>query len=160
MDTEPDDLDIYAEFASVLPDDVAINGTRIEGSIQCARSIVPDGPEEGTGQIAAKLQHGQVLGNESLSHLMHGNIPDFVPLPFDTKVQHALACLQITDTQLAELFPPDAVVEQGGQDCPVTYTLEGVAWRRIEEPSRLSIAESRRAAFIGSVRPTTRLAST
>jgi hypothetical protein len=41
-----------------------------------------------------------------------------------------------------------AVVEQGSQNRAVTYALERICGRRIEQPAGLGVAQARRAAFI------------
>ena len=47
---------------------------------------------------------------------MHRHESDFVALPFDAEVYHALAALDVAHPEPAELLAPDAVVKQGGED--------------------------------------------
>lgn len=63
-------------------------------------------------------------------------------------MRHAPALLaKIEDPQLGQFLAAQAVVQQHRQDGPVALALQGVAWRRIEEPARLGVAQRRRLAF-------------
>jgi hypothetical protein len=57
---------------------------------------------------------------------VNGNKPDFVALALDTEVHDALAALHITQAEQAQLFAADAVIEQGGEDGPIPYTLNSL----------------------------------
>jgi len=75
---------------------------------------------------------------------VNGNKPDLVPLAFDAEMHHALPALQVAQPQQAQLLSSDAVIEQGGQYCPVPYTLQRVWGRGLQEPTRLGVTQRRR----------------
>src|ERR1700732_2053715 len=79
---------------------------------------------------------------------MHWHETNLAALAVDTKVHDALAALHIANTQQAEFFAADAVIEQGGQNRAVPYTLQRVDGRGLQQPAGLRVAEGRRAAFI------------
>jgi len=79
---------------------------------------------------------------------MHWNEPDLVPLALDAEVNDSLSALHVLDAQPAQLLAADAVIEQGGKDRAVAHALQRLIRRRIEQLSRLGVAECRRAAFI------------
>jgi hypothetical protein len=76
---------------------------------------------------------------------VNGNEPNLVALAFDAEMHDALAALHIAHPQQAQLFPADAVIEQGGEDRAIPYTLQRVQGRGLQQPPGLCIV---------SVRPT------
>ena len=79
---------------------------------------------------------------------MSGNKPDLATLAFDTEVRNTLPRQNIPQTQPAQLFLADGVIEQGGEYRPIADAFERVRRRRIEQPPRLRIAEGRGAALV------------
>jgi hypothetical protein len=55
-------------------------------------------------------------------------------------MEHPLPLLEIADAQRRELFPAQAVVEERGEDCPVTFAFEGGIGRCVEKQPGLLIA--------------------
>jgi hypothetical protein len=74
---------------------------------------------------------------------MNSDEADFGALTLETKMHHALAALHIAQPEQAQLLAPDAVIEQGGEDCPVAHSPKSVGRWRIEEPPRLGIPKGR-----------------
>ena len=80
---------------------------------------------------------------------MDRNKPDLAALAMHPKMHHTLTALQIAEPQPAEFLAADAVIEQGGEDGPISNALERTLGRRIKKLAGLSIAKRRRRTFIG-----------
>jgi len=93
--------------------------------VENAGPVVPR-DEEGTIQRPAMPGGRKRLFNEPLSNRMHGHETSLHTLALHSKMHHTLTALHIAHPQLAESLPADAVIEEGGQDRPVTDTLERV----------------------------------
>jgi len=96
----------------------------------------------------AVFPHFQVFADEAQRHRVNGNEPDFIPLSLNAEMHHALAALDVAQAEEAQLLTADAVIEQGGEDCPIAHAFERIARRRIEQPPRLGVAKGRGAALI------------
>ena len=96
----------------------------------------------------AAFRRLHVLLNESQHHRVNGDVPDFVALTVDTKMHDALAAVNVTKAQQTQLLAPDAVIEQGGEDCAIPYTLQRVRGWGLQQPSGLRVAEGRGAALV------------
>ena len=137
----------------ILHDDVVIDGARIEVLIKRPCAIVRHRPEEGRVQAfmahpPAVLPRFEVFTDKPQHHRVNGNKPDFVALAVDAKMHDALAALHIAQPEQAQLLTADAVIEQGGEDGAVPYTLQRVRGRGLQQTPHLRIAERRRAALI------------
>jgi hypothetical protein len=93
------------------------------------------------------LCFGQVGGDQTLRGDRQGNIADFLARAFNAQMPHALTALDVPDLQLAQLVPPDAVIEQYGQHRPVAFTLERIRRWSFQQPQRLVVAERRRCSL-------------
>lgn len=70
-------------------------------------------------------------------------------LAMNAQVLDTAPFLQIGDHQLSRLLAAQAVVQQHGQNRPITLAFERVGISRIEQGLGLVIAEGRCLAFIG-----------
>ena len=57
---------------------------------------------------------------------------------------HALAALDVSDFELAQLIPANAVIQQHGQHHPVALALQRLGRRGLQQQERLIVSERRR----------------
>ena len=96
------------------------------------------GRKRGASRLSCSLPpavfpHFQILPDEPQHHRVNGNEPDLVALALDAEVHDALAALHVAQPQQAQLFAPDAVIEQGGEYRAVPYTLQRVRGRGLQQ---------------------------
>jgi tetratricopeptide (TPR) repeat protein len=90
----------------------------------------------------------QILGDQPQGLHPHRHIAHLLPLPFNAKLQHSIAPLQIPDLQLTQFLPAHAMIGQRSQDCPIPLRLQRIPLGRSEQRSCLFIAERRRRPFL------------
>ena len=153
MHTQANHFGIDAGCFPILLNNIPIDGARLQMFIQSARAVVFHGTEE--RRIKAFMTHRatvfprfQIFANEPQYHRVNRNKTDLVAFAFDTEVHDALAALNVAQPQKAKLFAADAVIEQGGDNGTVPYTLQRVRGRGRQQRPGLRIAKGRRASFI------------
>jgi hypothetical protein len=71
----------------------------------------------------------EIFADQPQCHRVNRNKPDFVAFALHPEMHDALAALHIAQAQQAQLFTADAVIEQGGEDRAIPYTLRRVRGR-------------------------------
>ena len=143
VNAEAIDLGVDARRPAIFADNVVIDGIRIERAVEFLGAIVGNWTEHWRGGIAAMARKRQIFLDQLLCCCMHGNEADLAALAVHAEMHHALTAVQITQAQTAELIAAEAVLEQGGQNGAIAHALERVLGRRIEQLTRLGIAERR-----------------
>ena len=134
MDAETDHLAADAGHQTVVPHDIAIDGGRVQRPVQLLRrAIIAYRPEEGTRDIEAMAGHTEIFFNQTLRRGVNRDVADLIAFALDAKVNHAPAALDILYQKSAKLFAPQAVIEQGRQDCPIAGALKRFPWWCIEQ---------------------------
>lgn len=92
---------MYAGFAAIFYDDVAVDGTGIERFFQRACAIVPDRTEKRAiyvqfVQATAVFQRFEIFGNESLRRRVHRDEADLVALSLDAEITPWRLCMSRT----------------------------------------------------------------
>ena len=86
--------------------------------------------------------------NERIRARMQRQIPGLVALAGDFQVRHAAPRVpEILHLQLAQLVPPQRVIEQRRQDGAVALVLDRVLVGRCQEIAGLVVANRRRFSF-------------
>lgn len=67
-----------------------------------------------------------IFADEPQHRRMYRDIKDLVSFAPHVEMHDALTALYIPKPQEAQLLAPDAVIEQGGKNSAVTYTLQRV----------------------------------
>ena len=109
--------------------------------------LLVTGRNTGGGGITVVAGDAQVLLDQPARHSMQRNEPDLAALALDPKMHHAVTALHVLDPKAAQLLAADAVIEQGGEDGATAHALERVRRGHLQQLARLSISESRLAAF-------------
>lgn len=135
----PGNADLLRIELDHIPD-----GRFVQGLGQGPGRVVLHRPEQRPVGLVPVLRLGQVGGDEALRGDREGNIANLFPLALNAQMPHALAALDVPDLQLAQLFPPDAVIEEHGQDRPVALALQRPGRRGLQQPQRLLVSERRR----------------
>lgn len=90
-----------------------------------------------------------VLHDQAAHGRVQRHVAGLAALARDLQVRHAAALmLEVLDGQLAQLLAAQCVIQQGGQDGPVSLALERDTVGRIEQRSRLVIAQRRCLALV------------
>jgi len=116
--------------------------------VQLPGHIIPHRPKQWLLQLRFMPGRLQILGNQPQRPHPHRHIAHLLPLPFNAKLQHPIAPLQIPHFQLTQFLSPHPMIGQRGQNRPIPFCLEGIPLRGSEECPCLFIAEGRRGPFL------------
>ena len=62
-------------------------------------------------------------------------------------MHHVASAVVVFDSETTEFLAPEAMVKEGGQDCPVAPALEGIGRRSLQQRPGLDVADHRRFTF-------------
>src|SRR6202011_2476683 len=123
MHTQAHNLGAEAGFQAVFPNDIPIDRCWIQVPVKAAGPIVLHWPEQSPFDIAPMSCLCQVIFNHPLGSCVNRNEADLGPLAFDAKMHDTLSAVQVLHPQTTEFFAPDAVIQQGSQNGPISDAL-------------------------------------